>query len=84
MKLSRHSSANAAVASRGTAKIALDNLEWGDGEGYGRHDKKVKKLPDGVTPRMVLEDVLRIGWPALLEYILRCLEGGEQDEVCED
>ena len=60
---------------RGAVSITLDRVEWGDGEGYGRRDKKIKNLPEGITNRELYRDVIRIGWPALLEYLLAQLAG---------
>ncbi len=60
---------------KGTVNIALDRVEWGDGEGYGRKDKKIKTLPEGITNKELYRDVIRIGWPALLEYLLAQLAG---------
>ncbi|MDD6033519.1 MAG: MATE family efflux transporter [Oscillospiraceae bacterium] len=48
---------------------ALDGLPFGDGspESLGRVDKR---LPEGITSRMLYRDVVRIAWPSFVELML--------------
>jgi len=55
---------------KGVVRIALDSLGWGDGVGFGKDEKRVKKPPEGIASSAIYSDILRIGWPALLEFIL--------------
>ncbi len=47
----------------------LDNLPAGNPNHIGRVDPKAA-LPDGVTSRMLYNDIIRIGWPAFVELTL--------------
>mgnify|MGYP000029145141 CR=1 FL=1 len=51
--------------------FALDLVEPGDEENdYGKYERVTKHLPPGVTSKMLYKDVVRIAWPAFIEYIL--------------
>ena len=47
----------------------LDLLPAGDSQAVGKVDTKVA-LPDGVTSKMLYQDIVRIGWPAFVELTL--------------
>lgn len=52
-------------------KLALDLVEAGDDSGnYGRHSRVSKQLPQGVTSKLLYKDVVRIAWPAFIEFTL--------------
>lgn len=53
---------------RGINEIALDFVEFGDGE-MGT-ERVSKSLPEGITARMLYSDVVRIAWPSLIELTL--------------
>lgn len=55
-----------------TSQMALDYLETGDGgeHSYGMDEKFSKKLPDGITSKLVYTDIVRIAWPSFVELIL--------------
>ncbi len=55
--------------------ITLDRLEAGTDDHEGFTSKFSKKLPEGVTNKMIYSDIIRIGWPALLELLLIQLTG---------
>jgi putative MATE family efflux protein len=55
--------------------ITLDDLEAGTDDVSSGSIRYSGKLPQGVTERMVYSDVLRIGWPAFMEYMLVQLTG---------
>ena len=51
--------------------MALDLVEPGDnGDDYGVNDKVNKTIPEGVTSKMLYQDVVRIAWPSFLEMTL--------------
>ncbi len=47
----------------------LDSLPAGDAAAIGKIDTKVA-LPNGVTSKMLYNDIIRIGWPAFVELTL--------------
>ena len=47
----------------------LDTLPAGDPHSIGKVDTKVA-LPEGVTSKMLYNDIIRIGWPAFVELTL--------------
>lgn len=51
---------------------ALDYIEEGDGgeKSYGKGDRVSNALPEGVTSRMLYDDVLHIAWPSFAELML--------------
>ena len=53
-------------------QMALELVEPGNGDSdsYGQQERVSKKLPLGVSSRMLYTDIVRIAWPALLEFIL--------------
>lgn len=53
-------------------KMALDYVETGDGgpHSYGMDEKFSKKLPEGVTSKLLYDDIVRIAWPSFIELIL--------------
>lgn len=53
-------------------KMALDFVEAGDGgeHSYGMDEKFTKKLPEGVAPKLLYSDIIRIAWPSFIELIL--------------
>lgn len=53
-------------------RMALDVVETGDGDlhSYGMDERVSKKLPDGVSERLVYGDIVRIAWPSFVELIL--------------
>ena len=53
-------------------KMALDAVEAGDGDlhSYGMDEKVSKKLPDGVSSKLLYDDIVRIAWPSFVELIL--------------
>jgi len=53
-------------------KMALDLVEAGndDIESYGKLERVDKKLPPGVSSKMLYKDVVRIAWPSFIELIL--------------
>jgi putative MATE family efflux protein len=53
-------------------KMALDLVEPGDGDinSYGLQERVSKKLPDSISSRMLYTDIVRIAWPAFMEFIL--------------
>ena len=61
----------------------LDKVKKSQVQDNLRQVAQVLELPQGV-PVIPFSAQKGDGRQALLEYILRCLEGGEQDEVCED
>ena len=52
--------------------MALDYVETGDGgpHSYGMDEKFSKKLPEGVTSKLLYNDIVRIAWPSFIELIL--------------
>ena len=53
-------------------QMALDVVEAGDGDPhhYGMDEKFSKKLPDGVSSKLLYNDIVRIAWPSFVELIL--------------
>lgn len=53
-------------------QMALDFVETGDGgeHSYGMDEKFSKKLPEGVTSKLLYNDIVRIAWPSFIELIL--------------
>ncbi len=59
-----------------TVHITLDDLPAGTKEHpYGLEGKASMKLPEGVSEKSVFSDVIRIGWPAFMEFMLIQLTG---------
>ncbi len=60
------------VKTKKLSNMALDHVEAGDGDfhSYGMDEKVSKRLPDGVTSKMLYNDVVRIAWPSFVELIL--------------
>lgn len=56
------------AARTGQHKLALDLVEPGQGEAVV--ERVSKKLPKGITSRMLYSDVVRIAWPSLVELTL--------------
>lgn len=53
--------------------MALDLVPEGtseSGNDYGKHDRVTKKLPPGVSSKMLYKDVIHIAWPSFIEFIL--------------
>ena len=51
--------------------MALDLVETGDDTDlYGQNEKVNKILPARVTTQMLCKDIVRIAWPAFMEFIL--------------
>ena len=53
---------------RGVNRIALDSVEFGDES--TTVERVSKRLPKGITSRMLYSDVVRIAWPSLVELTL--------------
>ena len=54
-----------------TVKTTLDQLPYGPPDSEHSKGKVTNpKLPDGVTARKILRDVILIAWPSLVELIL--------------
>jgi len=51
-------------------RMALDLVEAGDGSGFGVDEKFSHKLPEGVSSRLLYNDIVRIAWPSFVELIL--------------
>ncbi len=53
-------------------RMALDVVETGDGglHSYGMDERVSKKLPEGVTEKLIYGDIVRIAWPSFVELIL--------------
>lgn len=47
---------------RGVNRIALDSVEFGDES--TTVERVSKRLPKGITSRMLYSDVVRIAWPS--------------------
>ena len=45
-------------------------MEVGDGSGLTPENRKVNTIPEGITSRMLYNDVLRIAWPTFVELSL--------------
>ncbi len=53
------------------AVMALDLVEVGiETDNYGQNDKVNKHIPEGVTSKMLYQDVVRIAWPSFIEMTL--------------
>ena len=64
------------IEKKRTVHITLDDLPAGTKEHpYGLDEKATMKLPEGVRERNVYSDVIRIGWPAFMEFMLIQLTG---------
>ncbi|NLW21904.1 MAG: MATE family efflux transporter [Tissierellia bacterium] len=51
--------------------MALDLVEPGDDSNlYGRDERVTKALPEGISSRMLYNDVIRIAWPSFVELTL--------------
>ncbi|HKM16671.1 MAG: MATE family efflux transporter [Bacillota bacterium] len=52
-------------------KLALDLVERGDDTNdYGQYSRVSKQLPPDVSSKMLYKDVVRIAWPAFVEFTL--------------
>ncbi|MBM7582159.1 putative MATE family efflux protein [Caldicoprobacter guelmensis] len=51
-------------------RLALELVEPGDLESCQQPERVTKQLPPGITSRMLYRDIIRIAWPAFLEFIL--------------
>ena len=53
-------------------RMALDIVEPGDGDpnSFGLYERVSRKLPEGVTSKMLYTDIVRIAWPAFMEFVL--------------
>ncbi|MBR5265271.1 MAG: MATE family efflux transporter [Clostridia bacterium] len=52
-------------------ETTLDKLPWGDGhEGESKNIRGKQELPEGVTNKMIYNDVIRLAWPSLVELML--------------
>lgn len=57
---------------RTAPQMALDLVETGDGDPhrYGMDEKFSKKIPEGVSSKLLYNDIVRIAWPSFIELIL--------------
>lgn len=53
-------------------QMALDLVEAGNDniDSYGKQERVSKRLPAGVSSKMLYQDVVRIAWPSFVELIL--------------
>lgn len=51
-------------------RLALDLVEPGDLETCQQAERVTKQLPPGITSKMLYQDIIRIAWPAFMEFIL--------------
>lgn len=51
-------------------RLALELVEPGDLESCQQAERVTKHLPPGITSKMLYKDVIRIAWPAFVEFIL--------------
>jgi len=51
-------------------RLALDLVEPGDLETCQQAERVTKQLPPGITSKMLYQDIIRIAWPAFVEFIL--------------
>ncbi len=60
------------IKTKKTPQMALELVETGDGglHSYGMDERVSKHLPDGISSRMVYNDIVRIAWPSFIELIL--------------
>lgn len=65
-KIERKGAAFQEAGQRG--QLALDLVEAGDGLITG--ERVTRRLPEGITSRMLYSDVVRIAWPSLIELTL--------------
>lgn len=53
-------------------KTSLDSLPFGDENSFPSKDEPIRHtpIPEGLTGKMIYQDVIRIAWPAFLELVL--------------
>lgn len=51
-------------------RLALELVEPGDLDSCQQPERVTKQLPLGITSRMLYQDIIRIAWPAFMEFIL--------------
>jgi len=51
-------------------RLALELVEPGDLESCQQVERVTKQLPTGITSKMLYQDIIRIAWPAFMEFIL--------------
>lgn len=56
--------------SRKPVCLALELVEPGDPESLQQPERVTKKLPLGITSKMLYQDIISIAWPAFMEFIL--------------